>query len=102
MRNLEALNCLLECRNRDGAAIVIIGLTIGSVMVSTGGNGGAVKSAARRTRKIAREEEEARRGVRAKEGDDERERKREDGHECGVYPNANDTFGVFRLFHRDD
>lgn len=85
-RNLEALNCLLECRNRDGvAAIVIIGLAIGRVMMNIGGNGGdggAVKSAVRGSREVAREEEKARRGVRTEEGgDDERERDGEDGHE---------------------
>lgn len=72
--NLEALNCLLECRNRDGVAVIIIGLAMGRVMMNIGGDGGAVKSAVRGSRKVAREVEEARRGVRTEEGgDDERE-----------------------------
>lgn len=81
--NLEALNCLLECRDRDGVAVTItIGLAMGSMMMNIGGDGGAVKSAVRGSRKVAREVEEARRGVRTEEGgDDEREREREDGHE---------------------
>lgn len=72
--NLEALNCLLECRNRDGVAVIIIGLAMGRVMMNIGGDGGAVKSAVRGSRKVAREVEETRRGVRTEErGDDERE-----------------------------
>jgi len=55
-------------------------------MNSGGGNGGGtVKTAAgeeRGLRKRAREEEEARRGVRTKERDDKRKREMEDGHEC--------------------
>lgn len=84
-RDLETLNRLLKCRNRRRAGGIIFGLTIGLVMNRGGGNGGgAVKSAAgekRGLRKRAREEEEARRGVRAKERDDKRKRKMEDGHE---------------------
>lgn len=40
-----------------------------------------MKSAVRGSRKVAREVEKARRGVRTEEGDDEWERDREDGHE---------------------
>jgi hypothetical protein len=83
---LEALNRLLECRNRHRAGNIIVGITIGLVMNSGGGNGGGtVKTAAgeeRGLRKRAREEEEARRGVRTKERDDKRKREMEDGHEC--------------------
>lgn len=43
-------------------------------MMNIGGDGGAVKSPVRGSRKVAREVEETRRGVRTEErGDDERE-----------------------------
>lgn len=81
--NLEVLNCLLECRDRDGVVvIIIIGFVMGSMMMNIGGDGGVVKLVVRGLRKVVREVEEVRRGVRMEEGgDDEREREREDGYE---------------------
>lgn len=53
---------------------ITIGLAMGSMMMNIGGDGGAVKSPVRGSRKVAREVEETRRGVRTEErGDDERE-----------------------------